>query len=173
MLTLWSFPPLASFRAHTLILGSMPGTVSLRAGAYYAHPRNRFWPLMARLHGFDPQLDYAGRLDALSAAGVALWDVLQSCQRPGSLDGNIIDRSMVVNDFTRFFADHPNIHRVFFNGGKAATIFRRHVSTCVPLPPLEFQQLPSTSPANAAFTLERLAETWRVVLATPPQRSST
>lgn len=81
MALIYSFPPAASPEAHTLILGSMPGGASLRAGEYYAHPRNLFWPIMGHLVGAHPALPYPARLRALSAAGIALWDVLQSCER--------------------------------------------------------------------------------------------
>ena len=87
-------------QARVLVLGSMPGTISLRQGRYYAHPRNAFWPIAAEILGFDPALDYALRLERLTQAGVALWDVLQGCEREGSLDADI--RNAVPNDFAGF-----------------------------------------------------------------------
>jgi hypoxanthine-DNA glycosylase len=118
-----SFPPIVSHRSKVVILGSMPGARSLQAGEYYAHPRNAFWPIMGALFGADRALPYAERLRRLDSAGVALWDSLQACIRPGSLDSSI--RDDVGNDFGAFFAAYPNITHVFFNGQKAETVFRR------------------------------------------------
>src|SRR3954451_23432881 len=109
MARICSFPPLESATACTLILGTMPGAASLRAGQYYAHPRNAFWTIIGELLGFDARLDYAARIDHLAAARIAVWDVLQSCERPGSLDSNIDRQSVVPNDFPGFFAAHPRI----------------------------------------------------------------
>jgi double-stranded uracil-DNA glycosylase len=147
-----SFPPIETPAARLLILGSMPGAASLAAGQYYAHPRNRFWPIMGELVGADPALPYSARIDRLSAAGIALWDVLASCVRPGSLDSAIDDASAEPNDFAGFFAGHPRISHVFFNGTKAEQVFRRRVLGQIPLPPLQLQRLPSTSPAHAGRT---------------------
>ena len=112
-------------QARVLVLGSMPGAISLRQGRYYAHPRNAFWPIAAEILGFDPALDYALRLERLTQAGVALWDVLQGCEREGSLDADI--RNAVPNDFAGFRA-HPRLRRVCLNGGKAASLFRRRAA---------------------------------------------
>lgn len=121
-----SFAPIAAPDAHTLILGSMPGIASLEAGQYYAHPRNAFWPIMGALYGAWPGLPYAERVEQLKVSGVAVWDVLQSCVREGSLDADI--REEVPNDFTEFFARHQNIRRIGLNGGKAAASFRKHAA---------------------------------------------
>lgn len=160
-----SFPPVADRDARVLILGSMPGVASLQAQRYYAHPRNAFWPLMGELLGFDAQLDYASRLRALRGAGVALWDVLAHCERPGSLDADIVAASVVANDFAAFFRRHRHVRRVFFNGGTAARAFRRHV---IPTlgdrdSGLGFATLPSTSPANAGLSREQKRRAWQGV----------
>ena len=156
-----SFPPLARTDARLLILGSMPGEVSLAAGQYYAHPRNAFWPIMGHLFGFDPQADYAKRVAALLEARVAVWDVLHSCRRSGSLDSRIRDDA--VNDFTTFFADHPTISRLFFNGQKAEASYRRHVLPHLPRQ-LDYQRLPSTSPAHATLSFEAKLAAWRTAI---------
>ena len=110
------FPPIASERSKVLILGTMPSVVSLRTGQYYANPRNIFWPIMGELFDAGPSLPYDERVEILQSVGVALWDVLQVCVRPGSLDASITEE--VANDFPAFFAEHPSITHVFFNGAR-------------------------------------------------------
>ena len=145
-----------------LVLGSMPSVASLAAGEYYAHPRNAFWPIAGAILGFDGRAPYSKRRAALRAADIALWDVVASCQRPGSLDAAIVERSIRANDFAAFFARHPRIRCVCFNGRKAADAWRRHVASR--LPPtrkLEYRLLPSTSPANAGMSYLRKLALWR------------
>ncbi len=158
-----SFPPIASADARVLILGSMPGRASLAAGQYYAHPRNAFWPIMGRLLDFDSSRDYPARVDALKVAGVAVWDVLHSCHRPGSLDSAIDDDSLVANDLGGFLAAHAEIRHVFFNGAKAESCFRRHIKLTMAEPQIGFARLPSTSPAHAGMPFEKKLEAWRAV----------
>lgn len=161
-----SFPPLARPGAHTLVLGSMPGTASLQAQQYYAHPRNAFWPIMAGIAGFDADAPYAQRVEALTAAGFAVWDVLQSCVRPGSLDSAIEAGTRVPNDFAAFFAVHPGIRLVGFNGTEAEQSYRRHVLPQLQLqrPDLHYVRLPSTSPAHAVALADKRAQ-WQSALA--------
>ena len=163
-----SFPPIANPDATILILGSMPGQASLAANAYYAHPRNAFWPIMAALLGFEANTDYPQRIAALKAARIALWDVLHSCNRPGSLDADIAPDSLVANDLPGFLQQHPAIRRVFFNGAKAEACFRKHIALSLAAPALQCMRLPSTSPAHAALSFERKLAAWRVILAERP-----
>ena len=162
-----SFSCVADARARLLILGSMPGEASLRAARYYAHPRNLFWPIMGELVGAGPDMAYRSRTALLKARGIALWDVLESCVRPGSLDSNIDESSLVPNDFNGFFQTHRCITRVFFNGAKAEESFRRHVLPGLglgPERPLRYLRLPSTSPAHAAKTFGEKLAAWRALL---------
>lgn len=156
MTILQGFAPVSRSDARILILGSMPGRKSLTEQQYYAHPRNLFWPLMADILGFDPSLAYAERLQQLRAHGIALWDVARLCERASSLDSDIVDSTVVVNDFNAFFISHPHIERVCLNGNKAATLYRRHVQglTKQAQAPegLSVRVLPSTSPANASIS---------------------
>ena len=159
-----SFPPVSTPDARILILGSMPGKASLAAGQYYAHPHNLFWPIMGELFGAAPALPYAARLQMLQNAGVALWDVLKECFRESALDADIVEASIVPNDFAAFFMRHPQVAHVFFNGTKAADAFRRHVLPALVLPRMpQLHRLPSTSPANASIPrIERIAR-WQEV----------
>ncbi|MGF1643694.1 MAG: DNA-deoxyinosine glycosylase [Thiotrichales bacterium] len=158
-----SFPPIASPAATVLLLGSMPGVESLRQNAYYAHPRNAFWPIMSQLLGFDEDAPYAERVAALVGAGIALWDVLRTCERPGSLDARIVDASIVVNNFATFLARHPHIRRVYFNGARAEQEYRKRVMSGLPEPlrALPWQRLPSTSPAMASLSFNQKLAVWR------------
>jgi hypoxanthine-DNA glycosylase len=160
------FPPMARRGARLLVLGSMPGVASLAAGEYYAHPRNLFWPIMGELLGFEPTAGYAKRAAALAAAGIALWDVVGSCVRPGSLDAAIEDDSIVANDFAAFLGQHRRIARVCFNGRKAESAWRRYVKP--DLPPtrkFDYRLLPSTSPAHAGMSYRRKLQVWRSAIA--------
>lgn len=162
------FAPVAAADARILILGSMPGVASLRQARYYAHPRNAFWPIAGQVLGFDPAQDYPERLAALQRARVALWDVLQACERPGSLDAAIRPDTLVANDFADFLHRHPDLVRVCFNGGKAAALYRRHVLPGLdPARALQYLDLPSTSPAHAAARFDEKLAVWRAALTLP------
>lgn len=163
-----SFAPIEDTAATVLILGSMPGKASLAASEYYAHPRNLFWPIMGELIGAHPCLSYEGRLRILKSSGIALWDVMESCIRNGSLDSDIEEASVIPNDFDSFFLRHPNIASVFFNGVKAEQSFRRHVQPSLESQPLQYRRLPSTSPANAGTPYEKKLEAWRAVIQRDP-----
>jgi hypoxanthine-DNA glycosylase len=171
MSLLTSFPPVASRTARVLILGSMPGVESLRQEQYYAHPQNAFWYIMGGLFGAGPDLTYAARKRRLGAAGIALWDVLKHCERPGSLDSEIRSESMIVNDFAGFFEKHPRIAAIFFNGHKSEKTFERHVVPLLDARILDLprQRLPSTSPAYAVLSRDEKLEQWRVVQETLAQ----
>ncbi|MGH8598581.1 MAG: DNA-deoxyinosine glycosylase, partial [Gammaproteobacteria bacterium] len=163
-LLLRSFPPIADRDATVLILGSMPSAASLAAGQYYAHPRNAFWPIMSTLLALPIGLPYALRIAALKARGLALWDVIESCARTGSLDAGIIDSTLIPHDFNRFFRTHPHIQHVCFNGAKAASAYRRFVPAAVRSAPIRYTRLPSTSPAHAALSLAAKTRAWRAAL---------
>ncbi|MFA7267908.1 MAG: DNA-deoxyinosine glycosylase [Sterolibacterium sp.] len=163
MTRLRSFAPIADKRAEILILGSMPGSASLAAGQYYAHAQNAFWRIMAELLQLDAGADYASRVHALKAARIALWDVLHSCRREGSLDARIESATQVANDFRTFFRSHRKISQVFFNGATAETCFKRLVLPTLDNPALRFTRLPSTSPAHATLSYAQKLGAWRVI----------
>ncbi len=162
---LFSFEAIADPDAELLILGSMPGQESLAAHQYYANRRNAFWKIMAQLFCFDPDASYEARLHELKAARIALWDVVQSCTRVGSLDAKIDADSITVNDFPAFFAKHDRVRAVFFNGAKAESAYRHYVLPTVGSVPLSYLRLPSTSPAHASLSYEQKLLAWRAVLA--------
>lgn len=159
-----SFAPIADAAARILILGSMPGVESLRAGQYYAHPRNAFWRIMGDLVGAGPELPYAKRTQQLRRSGIALWDVLAACIREGSLDAAIDEESIIANDLLSFLAQHSRITHVFFNGATAERCFARHVQPALEAGTLQLQRLPSTSPAHAAMDYARKLQAWRGIL---------
>lgn len=156
-----SLPAAARGDARVLVLGSMPGAVSLEAQAYYAHPRNLFWPLMGDLLGIAPSLPYAERVARLNAAGIGLWDVLAECERPGSLDSAI--RRPRRNDFDALLAAYPALTALLFNGAKAETEFMRG-GLPASATGLMRLRLPSTSPANASIPLATRTAAWREAL---------
>lgn len=164
--TLQSFPPVVDHRTRTLILGSMPGRLSLAAAEYYAHPRNGFWHIMGRLYGADFALSYERRLAILLANGIGLWDVIASCTRTTSLDADIDDGSITANDFYSLLTRYPAIEQLLFNGNKAEHTFKRYVGSALagPFHQLRLERLTSTSPANARYTLEKKIALWRSVL---------
>ena len=144
------FPPIVGCGPKVLILGSMPSEASLAQGQYYAHPRNAFWYIMGILFRFSAEATYSERKALLIKNRVALWDVLQECERDGSLDSSIIGSSIKTNNFPHLLASHPTIQLIIFNGAAAEQIFKKRV-----LPDLKTQleqiqmiRLPSTSPAS-------------------------
>jgi hypoxanthine-DNA glycosylase len=161
-----SFAAIADQRSRVLILGSMPGVASLAAREYYAHPHNGFWPIMGRLCGAEQALPYEERLRRLKSAGFALWDVLHSCVRAGSLDASIETDSIIANDLPGLLRAHPAIGRLCCNGGAAYTMLRRHFGRQLgrEFPRLEVLRLPSTSAAAASWSRERKLAAWRAAL---------
>ena len=164
MKRVFCFEPIENTASTVLILGSMPGKASLAAGEYYAHPRNVFWTIMGELIGAHPGLPYQDRLKILRCSGIALWDVLGSCVRAGSLDSRIEADSAVPNDFRSFLLKHPGITRVFFNGAKAEQYFLKYVRPSLESASLKYQRLPSTSPANAGITYGQKLLAWKSVI---------
>lgn len=160
------FPPLADAHVRVLILGSLPGQVSLQQQQYYAQPQNAFWKIMGRLFGAGPELPYEERVQRLVRNRIALWDICASAHRPGSLDAAIVHSSVVPNDLAAFIAAHPGIGLICFNGGKAAELYRRLVLPGLPATvcPIRYETLPSTSPAHAAMPFEEKLTRWAAVL---------
>jgi hypoxanthine-DNA glycosylase len=161
---LHGLPPIIGDDARMLILGNMPSAMSLAARQYYVNPRNAFWRITGEIFGFDPGEPYDDRTAALRAHGVAVWDVLRSCRRAGSLDSAVEPDSMVPNNFQALFDQHPRIAHVLFNGAAAENNFNRLVRVVLDL---GYRRLPSTSPAQTMRHEDKL-RAWREAI-TPCQ----
>ncbi len=161
-----AFPPIVGARPRLLILGSMPGDASLRLGRYYAHQRNAFWPILSEVLGLAPDAAYAQRAEALIAHGIALWDVIAACERPGSLDTSIRMDSVRVNDFAGLFAAYPGIGLIAFNGATAEREYQRRVlpGLSPAAAAIERLRLPSTSPAHAGVSFAAKRAAWRAAI---------
>ena len=158
------FPAIANKDARILILGSMPGVKSLESKQYYAHSRNAFWPIICRLFRVRPDISYAEKKQLLKSNHIALWDVLKSCYRQGSLDASIDQSSIVINDFITFLDSHHEIEHILFNGSEAERLFTRHVLPVMTGKTPGFHKLPSTSPAHAAMNIEDKYKAWEIIL---------
>ncbi len=167
-----SLPPVERPDARILILGSMPGMLSLQEQQYYAQPRNAFWQIMGQLYGAGRDEPYESRVEILKDQRIALWDVLASCYRPGSMDADIRTGDAVANDFGAFFSAHPDIVQVFFNGVTAHKFYERLVVPALASRDdgLRYERLPSSSPANAAMRLVEKVRVWRGALGGARQR---
>jgi hypoxanthine-DNA glycosylase len=150
-----AFDPVVDANTRLLILGSLPGDASLKAGQYYGHPRNGFWRLVGGVIGVDlVALPYPDRLGALKAAGVGLWDVIARAERPGSLDAAI--RNAEAADLHRLVNSLPALRAVAFNGGTAARLGRRILTSQARIALID---LPSSSPAHTLPLTEK-ADAW-------------
>jgi len=154
----FSFAPISSPNSKILILGTMPGTKSLELNQYYGHNQNNFWKFMFQILGEEFSNDYEIRKRLLIKNGIALWDVLQFCDRVGSLDSAI--KNEIANDFENFLETHPQIENILFNGQKAAVFFKKYVHL-----KKEYKTftLPSTSPANAGKAFQDKLNEWNVI----------
>jgi hypoxanthine-DNA glycosylase len=153
---IYSFAPIADKNCRVLILGTMPGVMSLRKQQYYGFERNAFWRIIYNLFDLEPDEDYDMRKEFLLSHGIALWDVLKACVREGSSDSDIRDPE--PNDFESFYKMYPGIRDVCFNGGPAARLYQRFAYK----KDLTFYRLPSTSPAYT-LPFEKKLEQWRLV----------
>ncbi len=153
-----AFPPILGKNSKVLILGSMPGVQSLAKQEYYGHPRNQFWKLIAEVFDEKKPETYDEKKELIKGQGIALWDVIKHCTRKGSLDTNI--KQEAVNELRALLKSRPTIERVYFNGGKAYDLFKKHIG--FEGLEQEFIKLPSSSPANTKAYKEKLEE-WRQI----------
>lgn len=155
-----SFEPIIDKNSKILILGTMPGVMSLQKQEYYGYERNAFWKIIFELFGQALQNDYSKKKEFLIRHNIALWDVLKNCDREGSSDSNI--KNSVPNDFQGLFKKYPNIQEIYFNGQPAEKLFRRLVIKKLTLN-IPLYSLPSTSPANT-MRFEQKIEQWKHIL---------
>ncbi|CAC9973215.1 DNA-deoxyinosine glycosylase [Flavobacterium panici] len=154
----YSFSPISSSDSKILILGTMPGTKSLELNQYYGHNQNNFWKFLFSIFNEDFSNDYETKKALLLKNKIALWDVLQYCDRVGSLDSAI--KNEIANDFETFLKQHPKINTILFNGQKAAAFFKKYVHL---KKEYILITLPSTSPANAGKSFQSKLEEWKVI----------
>ena len=156
----FGFAPISSPSARVLILGSLPGRLSLERGEYYANPQNSFWKIIAARVPNLPA-DYAGRVRLLIEQRVALWDVLAAATRSGSLDADIAEDA-IPNNFRAFFNAHSDIRLIGFNGATAAKLYERHVIATLADAQRSIVRdtLPSTSAAHASLSFAKKAARW-------------
>lgn len=152
-----SFPPIVDKSSKILILGSVPGVKSLQMQQYYAHPQNNFWKLMFHLVDTEFSSDYHTRLQLLKKHRIALWDVIESCERKGSKDTDI--KSEIDNDIQELINSHPNIKIIFCNGQKSYKNLLKLVGKNFIIP---IVVLPSTSPLHTIKFEEKL-EQWKII----------
>lgn len=160
----FGFPPIATPDASVLILGTLPGAVSLARREYYADTRNAFWTILAAGLGFSIDADYGARTAILTKRKIALWDVLVGATRQGSRDMDI-EGDATPNDFQAFFRIHADIRLIAFNGSKAERLYRRHVMPALAEDHRKIERhiLPSTSGLNTRMNSSQKVKRWSIV----------
>ena len=154
-----SFAPISNPGTTVLILGTMPSEKSLEVGEYYGHPRNRFWKIIAAVTNNDLPLTYPAKKQLLLKSNIGLWDVVYQANREGSLDSAI--KNETPNDLEPFIAKHPQLKTIGFNGKKAEQLFDKHFTR---KPGIKYISLPSSSPANAGISFERICAVWQEIM---------
>lgn len=151
------FEPVYDAHSNVLILGTFPSVKSREHHFYYGHPQNRFWKVIAALTKSELPTTIEEKQAMLLKHGIAIWDVIQSCEITGSSDSSI--KNVVPMNFSTILAQ-SQIKRIFANGATAEKLYQKYCETTTGIPIIK---LPSTSPANAAFSLEKLLLEWRVL----------
>lgn len=152
-----SIPPIYNEDSKILILGSFPSVKSREGEFFYHHPRNRFWIVMSAIYGVPKLETVEEKKEFLLQNGIAVWDVIQSCEITGSADSSI--RNVVANDLTEIL-NVANIRQIYTNGNTASKLYQKYI---FPKTGMENVKLPSTSPANAGSNLEQLIEAWSCI----------
>jgi len=141
-----------------MILGSFPSVKSREAEFYYHHPRNRFWTVLSIIYEEPTPLTIDEKIDFLLRHGIAIWDVIQSCEITGSSDSSI--KNVIPNDLAPIF-ETADIRKIYTNGNTAYTYYQKYI---FPVTGRESIKLPSTSPANAGSKMDQLLEAWSCIL---------
>ena len=155
------FPPLFDENSRTLILGSFPSVKSREQCFFYGHPQNRFWKLTAMLFDEEVPQSIEEKKRLIIRHNLALWDVVHSCTITGSSDSSI--KNVVANDLSPIL-NGSRVDRIFTNGALAHKLYMKHI---FPQTGIEAVKLPSTSPANASYSLDRLSEYWKIIILPP------
>ncbi|MBQ8762856.1 MAG: DNA-deoxyinosine glycosylase [Clostridia bacterium] len=150
-------PPLFDENSKTLILGSFPSVKSREAEFFYGHPQNRFWSVLAELHGVKKPETVEEKKKLVLENNLALWDVIQSCEIVGSSDSSI--SNVTANDLS-IIINNSKVDKIFVNGKTAEKYYNKYT---YPKTGIKAICLPSTSPANAAWSLARLVEAWKII----------
>lgn len=153
-----TFSPVYTERSKVFILGSFPSVKSREEQFYYGHPQNRFWKLISSLMKEEEPKTISEKIHLLEEHDLALWDVIRSCEIIGSSDSSI--RNVVPNDINKVL-QNTAIQRIYANGNTAAKLYKKYIQSTTGI---EIVTLPSTSPANASYSLERLQEAWKVII---------
>ena len=153
-----TFEPVFNKDSKVLILGSFPSVKSRENNFYYGHPQNRFWRVLAGILGKDVPQTIEEKKSFLLENHIAVWDVIESCTIIGSSDASIKD--VVVNDFSKVL-ENSQVEAIYVNGGKAYELYHKYAEKQTGIPAIK---LPSTSPANAAWSLEKLCIAWSVIV---------
>ncbi|CAD0220090.1 DNA-deoxyinosine glycosylase [Chryseobacterium sp. D764] len=153
-----SFSPLIDVHSRIIILGSIPGVKSLEKQQYYAHPQNKFWKIIFELLNEEFTENYTQRIEVLKKHHIALWDVIDSCERKGSLDSEI--KNEEANQIAELLDKHPNVKAIFCNGGKSYKNLQKLLGKSYKLP---IFLLPSTSPLHTV-SFEKKLEEWKSIL---------
>ena len=158
---IYSFPPVSNENSRILILGTMPGPISIQTGEYYANPGNCFWEFISKLRSPYVTNDYASKIKMLKDNQIAIWDVLKHCERKSGLDSDI--KAEYPNDFVKFFVEHKNLRAIFFNGTKAKGFYKRYIGFDNKY---EYAVLPSTSPTPGKNVKSKEAKyvEWKKIL---------
>ncbi len=154
---IFSFPPIIDDHSEIIILGSIPGVKSLEKQQYYGHPQNKFWKIIFELLDEEFTVDYEQRIQILKKHHIALWDVIDSCERKGSLDSEI--KNEEANQIEELLEDHPNIKAIFCNGGKSYKNLQKILEKNYKIPVF---LLPSTSPLHT-MSFEKKLEDWKKI----------
>jgi TDG/mug DNA glycosylase family protein len=157
-----SIEPIIGRNPRIIILGSMPGIISINAIQYYANPRNLFWMVLADLFGIDINCSYESKVQQVQQLPIIIWDTLKSCHREGSLDSKILSTDLEANDIGALLKQFPTVQAIAFNGGASAKYFDRLVKPQLSKDlSVELFKMPSTSPANAGMKQQQKLEIWR------------
>jgi len=153
-----TFEPIYDKNSKVLILGSFPSVKSRENNFYYGHPQNRFWKVLAQIFEVEVPQSIEEKKTFLLEHNIAVWDVIESCTIIGSSDSSIKD--VVVNDFSKVL-ENSSVERIYVNGGKAYELYHRYAEKQTGIPAIK---LPSTSPANAVWNLDRLCSEWKAII---------